>query len=358
MKIAILGLPFDNNYGGNLQRYALVKTLQNMGHEVECVFLRRRYSLPWYKKPYSYGKRIIKKIFNLNPIPIFFEEECEIISQRLESHALDFYNRYIPHTEPITKIEDLKRMVKDQYDAVVVGSDQVWRKEMTTLIGLKNYFLDFLGLSNVKRIAYAVSIGTSKPLDVSIVNSLKSLYYRFDGVSVREDSAIGLFKNYGWTNPSPVLVLDPSMLLDVEQYKSLIDSSIDTVPSCENYLFCYVLDMNDNVKRIIKERQASLGLNVVIVNLSNTHEVSIEGWLKYIIEANFVITDSYHGTVFSILFHKPFIFTGNENRGNIRISTLLSMLDIEETTSPNWELVEKRLAEWRKTSMSFLYNHL
>ena len=124
MKIALLNLPVDNNFGDNLQRYALVKVLQDMGHEVVHINLRFDYRLPLYKRPVYYAKRLLKKILLKRDIQIFdtpqsqYEKKCLITDS--------FYQKYVPHTAVITDAKLLYNYL--DYNAFVVGSDQVWRK--------------------------------------------------------------------------------------------------------------------------------------------------------------------------------------------------------------------------------------
>ena len=109
---------------------------------------------------------------------------------------------------------------------------------------------------------------------------------------------------------------------------------------------------------MIAETQKVLGCESIIVGLSDTQNVSIEQWLCNIMNSKMVITDSFHGTVFSILFNKPFVFVGNEKRGNARIDSLFKLLDIKNTDSINWSFINKRLEEQRTLSISFLQKSL
>lgn len=97
-KIAVLNLPFDNNYGGNLQRYALITILKGMGHQVEHINLQSRYSLPWFKKPFSFAKRIAKKMFLDKNTPIILEKQLAIQAKKRNVLALNFYGKYSSYT--------------------------------------------------------------------------------------------------------------------------------------------------------------------------------------------------------------------------------------------------------------------
>ena len=138
----------------------------------------------------------------------------------------------------------------------------------------------------------------------------------------------------------------------------LIDNAKVIPNLTSDKIFCYILDLNDEIMRMIAEKQKVLGCESIIVGLSDTQNVSIEQWLCNIMNSKMVITDSFHGTVFSILFNKPFVFVGNEKRGNARIDSLFKLLDIKNTDSINWSFINKRLEEQRTLSISFLQKSL
>lgn len=357
MKIAVLNLPFDNNYGGNLQRYALITILQRMGHQVEHINLQPRYSLPWFKKPFSYAKRIAKKLFLNKNTFIFLEKQQIRQAKERNVLAMEFYEKYIPHTQVAYSITDIKTIcTKQQFDAYVVGSDQVWRTGMTGSIGLENYFLKFTSKEYVKRIAYAVSMGTDEGYSQKQVKSLASLYRNFDAVSVRECVALDIFKSYGWDTPKPTWVLDPTLLLDVQDYLSLIEASNVISNLTVNKIFCYILDLNEEALKVIAEKETELHLESIRVGLADTARVSIEQWLCNIKNCELVITDSFHGVVFSILFNRSFLFLGNSRRGNMRIDSLFKMLDISSahTLNANWGRINELMQYWRTLSKAFL----
>lgn len=359
MQIALLNLPFDNNYGGNLQRYALITVLQRMGHQVEHINLRISYTLPWYKKPYSYTKRLAKKLLIDSHTPIFLEKIRNRKAEHDNQLANRFYEQYIPHTRPAHSIVDIKAICSERkYNAYVVGSDQVWRKGMTGSIGLTNYFLEFTQEQPVKRLAYAVSTGTETVYDKRLVKKLSPLYKSFDAVSVREHSMLHTLETYGWTSPAASWVLDPTLLLQPSDYKNLIVHSGVSASVTSGKIFCYVLDMNSQISAIIKEKERSLGVESIQVGLGDAARVSIEQWLCNILNSEFVITDSFHGTVFSILFNKPFLFVGNERRGNARIDSLFRMMEIKNIDAIDWSFINKKIEEHRNDSYLFLRNNL
>lgn len=355
MKIALLNLPVDNNYGGHLQRFALITFLKRMGFNVIHINLVSKSQLIWYKKIYSYTKRFILKYFFNKNIPILLEKkinEQNLIKNKLSNN---FYNKYIPHTSPVYNLKDIKSICQNDFDAYIVGSDQVWRKSMTSQIGLENYFLKFIKDKNVKRIAYAVSLGQEQnELTKKDLKILSPLYQKFNGVSVREIDALYKFKDYEWNNPKPVLAIDPTLLLHREEYMELIKKS-QTVSQTDKKIYCYILDYNQNVENKIATIALNKGLSYIIQGLNTTNIVSIEQWLRNIKDAHMIITDSYHGTVFSIIFNKPFIFLGNNKRGNARIQSLFQLFEIkeEDTLNLRWDKIQIKINEKINEVLSF-----
>lgn len=353
MKIAILNLPFDSNYGGNLQRYALITVLKKYGYDIEHINLRKNYRLPLYKYPYSYTKRIIKKIFFCDKNPIRLEEHNKKRDMGMNKKAEVFYDEYIPHTQAITRKKDLYKL--SLYDAYIVGSDQVWRKSMTRQYGLSTFFFDFIKKASILKIAYGVSLGSDiNELNSKEIKHLKNLYNQFKSVSVRESSAIKLFDKYQWINPQAVQVLDPTLLLTKEDYIKLINAK--ETETCTGDLFCYILDNNIEKEKIIQDISIQKKLKPFKIKLNG--EASVEQWLRSFRDAQYIITDSFHGFVFSIIFNKPFTLIKNEIRGNARFDSLLKTLDIPIDNKINWEKINLKIQMEREKALLFLEKSL
>jgi exopolysaccharide biosynthesis predicted pyruvyltransferase EpsI len=237
----------------------------------------------------------------------------------------------------------------------------------------------------VKRLAYAASFGVDHweftPEDTE---KSKELLKKFDAISVREDSAIDLIKNnLGRTDAQHVL--DPTMLLSLHQYKAVVDKE-NIAPSSGN-LKVYVLDKTpekDNLVKLLEEKLQLKAFEVLPAKRLNEEKVTNSNindfvfpnpaaWLRGFQDAKFVVTDSFHGTVFSILHNIPFIAIGNVARGLSRFQSLLKMFGLEDrlVTDINsvnidnfakkeidWERVNEVLEKERKKAVDFLKANL
>lgn len=379
MKIIIITQALRTNYGGLLQAYALQKKIKDLGHDV--VTDKKRYRAPKLSFQFSYTLyRIIRggilRAKRYRPIfpRLLSISRYNLISQNTECfiaqhiNTTDFFNR---NNKPYSK-------EIDKYDAFIVGSDQVWRKKYSDV---QTYFFSFLQNRKVKRIAYAASFGSDNISDYSkrdIITCAK-LVTRFDGISVREDTGVEICKTHFSVEAEHVL--DPTLLLEKENYLRLIEAEDKQEKS--NILMCYVLDKTSEKVRIINHVSSQLSLDILEVmpkesynnnrlqNINNCIFPSVSKWLAGFRDASFVVTDSFHGTVFSIIFNKPFIAIGNKKRGLTRFTSLLKIFNLENRLIQyeeelndslfdeiDYERVNMLKAEWQKKSMEFLTRSL
>ncbi len=369
MKIGILTLPFNNNYGGFLQAFALMTVLKQLGHEPALIYRRpNRYELSCMSKIKFGVKNIISSIIDKKKYPIIWKQEANYLYRGKKMHT--FLKKYIaPRTEPLYSSKELRLACKDKFDAIIVGSDQVWRPDYVDEI--QDYFLDFAIDYNVKRIAYAASFGTTenKFTDAQLVRC-GSLLSLFDAISVRETSGIDLIQKNAWSVKSVTNVLDPTMLLSADIYGNIIRG----VEKSDGGLFCYVLDTNDNNLLAINNLSRLLKLHInQITDIQKGRAVlpSVEEWMSNIFNADFVITDSFHGMIFSIIFNKEFAVFVNQDRGSDRFYSILSKLGIEDriinstnnipylaSNKIDWEMVNNKINILRDKSIFFLTNAL
>lgn len=336
MKIGILTQPLKNNYGGILQNYALQNILLNFGHEVETIDwdipnnLRRILS---ETKQY-----LVCKLNGKKNIYKPTKEELAIIRKNTNH----FINSYIIKTQPQKSYKDfLNQSIKAKYEGYVVGSDQCWRP-------LYNYFLpamflNFVQGENVKRVAYAASFGTEKwEYTPKMETICRHLIKKFNFVSVREDSGVQLCHKH--LGIEACQVLDPTMLLDKEDYIYLIKK--ENEPKTTGNLFNYILDPTTEKINFINSIAERMGLSPFQVlpkyqeenrtkeNIKNNIEdcifPKVTTWLRAFMDAEMTIVDSFHGMVFSIIFNKPFWVIGNKERGLSRFTSLLKLFNLEE----------------------------
>ncbi len=353
MKIGILTLPLHTNYGGILQAYALQTVLERMGHEV-CVIEKKRkpFQLPLWKAPLVYGKRIIRNVTG-HPFPIFYEQKINREKPIVQQHTDRFIHKYIKRRF----VDDFSEIKETDFDVIVVGSDQVWRPKYF-LDGIEHAYLDFTDRWNIKRIAYAVSFGTDEwEYTPRQKNRCKELIKNFDTVSVREDSGVTLC--HAHFDVEAQHVLDPTMLLAKEDYIQLFENA--NTPKSKGNLLNYILDEAPEklalIDKIAKEKDlVSFRVNSKVENreasLQERIQPSVEQWLRGFYDAEFVITDSFHACVFSILFNKPFIAVGNKDRGMSRFTSLLSMFGLEKRllTSSFYNIGQIENIDWSKVN--------
>lgn len=339
MKIALLTLPLQSNYGGIIQNYALQIVLERMGHEVFTININwPKAELPVLKLPLYLSKRIIKKILGYKDGIIFLERKINQDKFIIEENVRRFIHDHIHLTEQFYTKEDLKVINDMGFDAVIVGSDQVWRIPYVHP-DIQTYFLDFITNKDIRKLAYAASFGIDEiEYSDEQARTCGKLIGDFDFVSVREDTGIDLIKNkYHWKcKREPVLTLDPTMLLSKDDYIKL---SEDYKCESDGELFYYILDMTEDKQCILDQLSKDLGYKPFTIEskisqwLENPYDrivPPLELWLQAFNKARFVFTDSFHGCVFSILFNKEFIAYGNKNRGMSRFNSLMNLFDLKD----------------------------
>lgn len=340
MKIGILTHPLIANYGGILQCYALTKYLQKLGHET--IVIDRRINKDFFLK------RLIRGILKTLHFPRYYNPSKFDKTVKIRT----FVDKYICRTLPIDTDRQMRKVCLDyNLDAVIVGSDQVWRTSYATNFGY-NYFLDFVP-SQIRKFSYAASFGLSFWQYKSKQNKrIKELLSEFSGISVRESEAISLLKeNLGVIANQHI---DPTLLLDAEEYCQISNSRLVK----DQYIFVYWLGDKSLIENQIKEIEIS-GKKVVSVFLREDKvQISIEDWLSYIRYAEYVVTDSYHGCIFAIIFEKQFKVLKNDSGGNGRIDSLCEMLEISRESMKNYKRIQERLNYYRKISYDYLQTNL
>jgi hypothetical protein len=364
MKIGILTQPLRNNYGGLLQNFALQHVLKGMGHQVETVdwldeYSKYRIMLARAKNTLlSYIRKDVEK-------PRYKPTAAE--AAVMARNTRRFVERYIGVCPLHVSHQEDFRNVDGQYgyDAYVVGSDQVWRPGYNAF--LSSMFLDFTaGRDDLKRVAYAASFGTSSwEFTPQMTEECSQLAKRFDIITVREESGVALCREHLGVDAG--LVLDPTMLLDRENYEQLVADEKE--PESPGTLFHYILDPSDGKRELIEQIAGLQGLQPFTVmpkchaekctKQNVKHHIEdcvfppVTSWLRGFMDAEITVVDSFHGAVFSIIFNKPFWVIGNSKRGNARFESLLGMLGLQDrmvsldcTSAAEWD----KAIDWQRVN--------
>ena len=359
MRIGIVTQPLEMNYGGLLQNWALQQALRRLGHDPITIDAFERYSTPHY-------------LYNCMQAVISSLRRGKKISLPKRYHGSlrrpitgKFVEEHIAKTHVMW---DYQRSVVKRYhlDALVVGSDQVWRAKYNG-VHLEDMYLRFAeGQPLRHRVAYAASFGVDEwEYTAEQTAACARLAQQMDAISVREPSGIALCRDH--LGVEAQCVLDPTMLVRAQDYESLIDGSDN---EDQGYLAVYCLDITPAKKSFFEKLAQDRGLEVRYFSAGWFAEITVKEWLSMLRYATMVATDSFHGTVFSILFGKEFYTLGNPKRGNTRIMGLLEQLGLErrlvsdtEPVEPadshiDWDEVNARLAQKRQESLDFLAKSL
>lgn len=347
IKVLVITLHSGTSYGGFLQAYALCKTLNMMGYNARVI----NYQPAWRRK---LGFRLLfpTKLFKHIYETFLFRKAR---AQYLLETDVTYRHPYELFNKPPAA------------DVYVSGSDQIWNI-MHLGVFDSNYFLSFVP-SNKKRIAYAASSGGFDFEEYQ--DEVRKCLNDFDCISVRENSTYVNVKKL--TSKTVEIVLDPTLLFD--NYRSLISNN--RVPK-KSYILAYCFENKDFIQKSFDEASAALGLPVYYIGgyrFKRTTKVSFptpEEWLGLIANADLVITNSFHGMAFSILFKRQFVVIPLSRHVKIdRMLTLCQQLGIENRvlTQPfvvngiinelvqskiNYEDVDLRLSKARANSLAFL----
>lgn len=382
----------SDNYGQQLQCYALQKYLRKIGHNPYLI--RYIYTKDADISPILHTlKTILRYIFiypalrnYLNKIKKNKQENFinELNIKNKQRQFSEFRDNHISLSENIYRSLKQLQVNPPSADVYITGSDQVWSQ----LLDRKDnevYFLNF-GKKSIKRIAYAPSFAMSS-YPQHLHKKLKEQLSRFDAISVREYNGINICQEVG---ANAVKVLDPTLLLRGIDYENLITNiNEDQSQNYENFIFLYSLNiekLDDFGWNDLKQYANTAKYKIIVTPSSGYcpgYEIyddveydyaTISKWLFNIKQSKFVVTPSFHGIVFSILFHKTFAYIplkGKWESGNARILNLLKDLGLEcyiwdENKSikelvlqtVDWNEVENKLSKQRLSSISYLNTNL
>lgn len=350
-KIGVLTFHNAINYGAVLQAYALEKYLENQGINAELI---------GYKNPHVFrapslkgiwkGKNLVRNIYYTLEFPFWYKR----------------YKKFQAFLEGININDKCSKEEWEEYSSIIVGSDQVWN--LNTTNGDFTYYLD--SVENVKKYSYASSFGTGS-LDEKYHAQIRKNLKEFDMISVRENSG-KKFINTLLPDKEVEVVLDPTFLLDKKQWKEILEK-----PRCkERYILIYQLAYSkpliEYAERLAREKRCKLvtinGNPRQPIHGVNIMDAGPTEWLGLFEGAEMVMTNSFHGTVFSIIFQKDFytaLLTKQAER-NDRVLTLLTHLGLENRILEDgmdlskmcegidYSSIEKKLNEMIERSYNYL----
>ncbi len=346
MRVAILTFHRAHNYGAVLQAYGLKKSCEEMGYDVDII----DYAPDYIEKQYQY--------FRITP--------------SLKKNLLNLFNiqgnlskkkKFVAFQQEYLGIVPIGEATKKSYDAILYGSDQIWNPKISGKFD-EVYFGNH-SIRTKKHISYAASIGKSS-LEKIELKEIGYLLEKFDAISVREQTAKNILINV--TEKEVEVVLDPTLLNDVNIWRKM-EKQVMFLPS--QYILVYEVSRFPETIRIAKELSKQTGLPIVEIIYCKTrfHEehmqlnnIGPEEFLTLIEKATYVVTSSFHGTAFSIIFEKTFYTVLHHAYGN-RMSDLLNAVGLEnriingvidKIETIDYTGVNKKLEIFKKKSKEFL----
>lgn len=374
----------SDNYGQQLQCFALQKYLIGLGHDAYLIKYMPASHIPLWRRI----ARSVKYRLLVSSEQKEKDRNTKLISERnkllnCRRGFKEFRDKYIKSTEIVYRnIKELRNNPPDA-DIYICGSDQVWNNSLKDP-DTAGWFLDF-GKPTAKRVSYAASIG--RDIDSCEINRFTKYLKNFNAISVREQKAYALCHQLGFDKS--IIAIDPTLLLNSSAYNSIEIDSNGTDVAGKPYVFIYILNIRtaeeiywDDFQKII----AKDGLLIRSVSSSGylpaqdllpgiqNEQATIPEWLSLIKHSEYVITTSFHGVVFCLLYHKPFyaVLLQNEySKVNDRIVSLLKSVGLDNriissNTDINsakiveicWEEIDEKLSELRKKSIDFLNREL
>ena len=336
MKIRIITFQNAYNYGGSLQCYALQKKIKELGYDdVEVVNYKNKYIDDVYKivqiprKKKLYLLRLLKSFIRCIPYAKGTYER----NKKFKS----FINENIPLTEMETRDDIISKEYSNK-DVFIVGSDQVWNTEITNGYDLI-YTLDFN--DSIKKISYAASFGFDN-IEEKYIDGFKKSLSKFNHISVREETGKNIINSI-LTNPVAV-VLDPTLLLERNEWSNLVQFM---PKEKEKYIFVYM--MTEEAVKIANYISKKTGLKIIYMTSKNEYNNPLRSayndgpyeFIKLIEGAEYVVTTSFHGMVFSIIFERKFWIIPPLKISS-RITDLLSKVKLLNRVVNNLEEIKEK----------------
>lgn len=386
-KIGIITFCNCANYGAELQAYALQHVLNEKGACAEVVHIEKEQNMlegQWrtvfnaianrYK---TYGlikgtrktieliqsKRAQKKATAQNQDKVKYKKQI----------FDDFFERYVTHSSEYYTLEGLRHIKHLPYQTMVAGSDQIWNYKQTRYLDV--FFLNFASSFAAKKVSYAASFSIDK-IPIDLKSKYKTLIEGMNSVSVREDVGLDLVKSC--CDVPAVQVLDPTLLIKAEEWVRLIGNS-EYLSTEKKYVVIYTLSGSKYIYNLAKFIAKKLGVEILNIKsgfervngddgIIHLYDVGPREFISIYSKAAYVITDSFHGTAFSINFNVP--FTTLLNPVSSLNSRALSLLRLSDTMDRliyddgsnkepmslhmDFSSINKTIDDWRKKSFDFI----
>lgn len=387
MKIGIVTYVKCDNYGAELQAYALQWKLNQMGYDAELIDLQKiekdlasnvssilpaiknRFTVYGWKAPYEIAKLAVDVLKRKKSA-----KQNENNASEKHKLFLNFFDKYIRHSRRYYTIEEIRHTTDLNYDVYIAGSDQIWNYMHND--NLDVYFLEFAKKFGARRISYAASISAAS-IPKKYQDEYKNLLGNIEHLSVRELQGAKLIKEL--TGREAEVVLDPTLLITSNEWKQNI--AINPLQG-EKYVLVYTLSGSKYIHDLCEYVADKLGCKIVSMKINfrkddskkitDLFELGPQEWVGLISGATYVITDSFHGTAFSINFNKPFTTLVNPvSNMNSRVLSILEITGLKnriiyddgknmlpDSLTVDYEPVNNIIAEWREKSLSFITKSL
>lgn len=330
MNVKVITRHSPSNYGSLLQSIATVKTIEGLGHDCSIIDYQRpderglKGVLTQVNCKAGFGNPLKKLAYIAIRYPI--EKFAQVRFDRMRKKYLKMTSRCSSHV-------DLKKI---SADAFITGSDQVWGPMMNGVYD-SAYFLQFVGKDS-RKLAYAASFGKTK-FDESTVVAYKKMLSEYDKIAVREKSAVSLLEEWGLNNCLGQ-VLDPTLLLDMSQWTNLLIKKNDFDKYKDlKYILVYQIHNDPKLSGYAKRLAKHTGMELLRVN-PMLHQAlrggkficspDLSEFLSLVANASCIVTDSFHGTCFSINFGKQFIEILPNNATGTRNQSILELTGLSD----------------------------
>ncbi|WP_448811704.1 polysaccharide pyruvyl transferase family protein [Agromyces bauzanensis] len=379
-RVLIKTLPLHSNYGGILQAYALQRIVRDLGFRAvtdtsEPLPLQRRLRRLW-----GFRRRVRMSL----PARADWGWRA---AREVTASQRAFIARHITSGSFVERAYTRRGRIRlaRRFRTFVVGSDQVWRAAYADIPAQFLDVIDSVDGDQPRRISFAASFGLDDIAEYSDRDRVRAteLIQRFDAVSVRETSGVHICRDQFGVHAERHV--DPTMLLTADHYRGLASRSGAAQSPAAGRMLVYRLDPSDHLQRVERELSERLGVPPLellpsgpppsyreyALNPAGYETPSIEHWLACFASADFVVTDSFHGCVFSILFNRPFVVYANARRGASRFDTLLGIFGLEHHVvssssgafddrvfTPDWTTVNRLLDTERARALSYLEANL